>query len=219
LKFQTIRHWNFIGVMRNSAVASGMSSRTQSSRGGNRTSAERIINIDVRGATRMFNYWANAYAGDHLFLVWRAVLLDERHGVRFPVASNDPVDMVILPAGWAREVHDGKVMYKRGTLDANSGIWTYPPGSLTQAGMPVGTQRLVHQLLPYTNGENYRHDKIWWNEQAIVGRSMQRPICVGFVHQSLGAGETSDSHIAIRKATMMVSERFKLPMIHSFLHV
>ena len=70
-QFHKKHEWTFIGVMRNSSTASNMKAHKQSGRhGGNAAPAERIINIDVRGATRMFNYWTNAAAGQHLRLAW-----------------------------------------------------------------------------------------------------------------------------------------------------
>jgi len=71
--FRQPQHWRYIGVMRNSAVASHRLPRISDTqgRGGNQRPAERIINIDVRGSTRMFNYWESASPGEHLHLVWR----------------------------------------------------------------------------------------------------------------------------------------------------
>lgn len=176
--FQRTEDWNFIGIMRNSAVASGLSHRSSvNQRGGNRLAAERIINIDVRGSTRMFNYWEDARAGGHLHLVWRKCSLDERHGI-MQVAQNDPIDI------------------RHAQQSGRIAVW---------------------QLLPYKS--DYSTDKIWWNTQANVNQEYRRPISVGFVFQSLGQGEISDDNIAIRKATQMVNERFKLPMINAFLRV
>jgi hypothetical protein len=77
----------------------------------------------------------------------------------------------------------------------------------------------VWQLLPYTEGQNYISDKIWWNRQVVRNRYMMFPITVGFVFQGVGAGERSDNHVAVRKATQRAEDRFKLPMVHCFLHV
>lgn len=75
-KFQSKEDWAYIGVMRNSAVASGRPNTGRSGSGGTRFAAERIINIDVRGATRMFNYWKDAKASSHLYLAWNEVTYD-----------------------------------------------------------------------------------------------------------------------------------------------
>ena len=88
-----------------------------------------------------------------------------------------------------------------------------------RAGFPPSHKVEVWQLLPHTARNAHVSDQIWWNTQAIVGLNYRRPIRVGFVFQSLGAGETSDDNVAIRKATQMVNERFQLPMIHTFLRV
>jgi len=217
--FQRIEEWNFIGIMRNSAVASGLSHRTESMRGGNRLAAERIINVDVRGSTRMFNYWEQARAGEHLHLAWRTCVLDDRHSssATLQIASNDPVNEDVLPPGWKVVQQNGNKLYQRFERDPVTHQERLTGHS--QPGFPEGGRVIKMQLLPYTEGQNYATDKIWWNTQSVVGRNFRRPICVGFVFQSLGAGETSDDHVAIRKATQMVNARFKLPMIHTFLHV
>jgi hypothetical protein len=202
-QFKHYPDWNYIGVMRNSAVASGLSHRSSvGQRGGNRLAAERIINVDVRGSTRMFNYWEDAQAGGHLHLVWRLCSIDERHG-SMQVAQNDPLNPRDKdPDGWSRDPKDGQYVHTDGTK---------------QRAPPPGARLRVWQLLPYTT--DYTTDKIWWNTQAMLNHNYRRPISVGFVFQSLGQGELSDDAIAIRKATQMVNERFKLPMIHAFLRV
>lgn len=81
------KSWTFIGVMRNSAVASNMQSKKRDSRGSCRYPAERIINVDVRGATRMFNYWQDAKSGEHLYLAWVRTNKFDRNEV---VSNNRP---------------------------------------------------------------------------------------------------------------------------------
>jgi hypothetical protein len=76
------------------------------------------------------------------------------------------------------------------------------------------------QLLPYSGTDSdYTNEVIWWNEQIVPSRQMFRPITVGFVFQGIGAGERSDHTVAIRKATQLAEDRFKLPMIHCFVRV
>ena len=69
-KFQNPNEWTMIGIMRNSSAASGLNPRSNVERGGNRVAPDRIINIDVRGSTRMFNYWEDICCGNHLYLAW-----------------------------------------------------------------------------------------------------------------------------------------------------
>ena len=186
--FKECKNWTFIGVMRNSAVASHRQVRRQEThRGSNRFSSERIINVDVRGSTRMFNYWAHAHAGAHLCLAWRRVRMENTMG-KVNVVMNDS-------RGMKRQ------------LSADSEAMEQPEN---------GT---FWQLLPFSHHETNTVDKIWWNQQTVLFPNYKRPICVGFVFQSLGAGETSDEYVAIRKATQLVNERFQLPMIHTFLNV
>lgn len=69
---RVVDNWSYVGVMRNSATASDRNPRqVAGSRGGNREPAQQIINVDVRGASRMFNYWQYARPASHLFLVWQ----------------------------------------------------------------------------------------------------------------------------------------------------
>ena len=234
-----IPDWQFIGVMRNSAVAAGQraSHMNDSGRGGRRTSAERIINIDVRGATRMFNYWANASPGQHLHLVWREVILDARHNFHVN-ETGDPVEHT-MNEGWNMVTRpgDNKIMYHRYEKD-ESGILKEvavsdhiplaEPALVTardkahlanHAAAVTPLNKTIWQLLPYTAGRNYITDKIWWNRQVIRTPYMMSPITVGFVFQGVGAGERSDNHVAVRKATQRAEDRFKLPMVHCFLHV
>ena len=75
--FDNPDHWQYVGVMRNSSGAAlDHTVDNGAKRGGNAISPDRIINVDVRGATRMFNYWCNARSGDHVWLAWRQVAID-----------------------------------------------------------------------------------------------------------------------------------------------
>lgn len=76
-EFSNVDHWQYVGVMRNSsAAANEQTYNNGSKRGGNAIAPDRIINVDVRGSTRMFNYWANAQSGDHVWLAWQQVTID-----------------------------------------------------------------------------------------------------------------------------------------------
>ena len=174
--FKNPRDWTFIGIMRNSSAASGMHPGQKPQRGGNARSPDRIINIDVRGSTRMFNYWESAQAGKHLMLAWREMTL--------PGQMPDVM----------KDKH-----FKEDLKHAT-----------------------VYQLLPYDNHKtesNALHLKVWGNEQIIQSINYLRPICAGWVFQSLGAGELSSSTVAIRMATQLAQDRFRLPMVNAFLHV
>ena len=238
-QYKDKKNWSFIGVMRNSAVASnrigGGSRRNSLPRGGNQRPAERIINIDVRGSSRMFNYWENAMPGQRLHLVWRQVILNgtHRHAILDPNGSQ-----IGRPGkGWRVQRTDGKdtVQY----FDSK-GIKVGPSQTAAQYGtLPSKDDNgyeatLVHkrqdatnpfhnttwQLLPYSGTDSdYTNETIWWNQQIVPSRQMHRPITVGFVFQGIGAGERSDHTVAIRKATQLAEDRFKLPMIHCFVRV
>ena len=228
------KNWSFIGVMRNSAVASnrmgGGSHRNSLPRGGNQRPAERIINIDVRGSSRMFNYWENAMPGQRLHLVWRQVRLGTySNHVQGPNGAG-PSSKVV---GW-RLIAGNILEYANAdgatikTLTA-AGYNKLPAPSHRDYADTVGHKRqaprspfdaTTWQLLPYSGTEaDYTHATIWWNQQIVPNLRMHRPITVGFVFQGIGAGERSDHTVAIRKATQLAEDRFKLPMIHCFVRV
>jgi len=192
-QFQHVESWAFIGVMRNSSAASGMHPNQNSKRGGNAITPDRIINIDVRGATRMFNYWASARAGAHLWLAWRELRLHS-------IGEEDAGDVMGHGPKRTRDGDTGPVM---------EACWQLLPHS---EGLTTDN---YGELL----GNNYKKLRIWWSEQTVESRKFKRPICVGWVFQGLGSGELSDSSTAIRKATQLAESRFQLPMIHAFLHV
>ena len=234
ISFREKKYWSFIGVMRNSAVASnrmgGGSHRNSRPRGGNQRPAERIINIDVRGSSRMFNYWENAKPGQRLHLVWRQVRLGP---YSIHVQGPNGAGPSSKGVGW-QEISGGKLQYVSAngatikTLskeDYNKLPAPSSRGSADLLGYAKQAQRspfadTTWQLLPYSGTEaDYTNETIWWNQQIVANRQMHRPITVGFVFQGIGAGERSDHTVAIRKATQLAEDRFKLPMIHCFVRV
>ena len=237
--YKEITNWSFIGVMRNSAVASnrmaGGKHRSSQPRGGNQRPAERIINIDVRGSSRMFNYWENAMPGQRLHLVWREVILNGTH--RHAISNPNGSQLGHPGEGWRMQPKDGvsAVQYfdskglKVGPSRTAAEYGTLPKdGEVTYAAASVHERQHVTnpfhnttwQLLPYSGTDSdYTTEVIWWNPQIVPSRQMFRPITVGFVFQGIGAGERSDHTVAIRKATQLAEDRFKLPMIHCFVRV
>jgi hypothetical protein len=238
-QYQDKVNWSFIGVMRNSAVASnrmgGGKHRNSQPRGGNQRPAERIINIDVRGSSRMFNYWENAMPGQRLHLVWREVILNGTY--RSVIANPNGSAPSFNGEGW-QVGHEGgefKVQYfdakghrEGNALNAAEYKELPKDGDATYTAAPVHRRQqdtypfhnTTWQLLPYSGTDSdYTNEVIWWNEQIVPSRQMFRPITVGFVFQGIGAGERSDSTVAIRKATQLAEDRFKLPMIHCFVRV
>ena len=179
--------WQYVGVMRNSSAAANESSFDNGSqRGGNAIAADRIINVDVRGATRVFNYWEDARSGDHVWLAWRQVAIDT------PYTTNGSQTAYINPID---------------SMKLNDTVSTLQK-----------TQKLYWQLLPFS-GDKRDYCKIQWNNQVIASPTVKHPICAGWVFQSIGAGEVSRSHLAIRKATQLGEQRFMLPVINVFVHV
>ena len=178
--------WQYIGVMRNSSAAANEPSYNNGrAKGGNALAADRIINIDVRGASRMFNYWENARTGDHVWLAWRQVAIDTPY------------------------IDDGVNEYFSNPIDSMSH---------NNASSKQTQQKLYWQLLPFS-GNKKDYQKIQWNNQIIASPTIKHPICAGWVYQTIGAGEVSKSHLAIRKATQLGEQRFSLPMINVFIHV
>lgn len=148
LPFQNPANWNFIGIMRNSSTASNQNTRRHSEQGGNRFSADQIINIDVRGATKMFNYWPGHKSGNELWLKWDAI----RNG-KFQLAP----------------------VMKNTSLPNHS----------------------------YTISIEGQHP----------------PIRVGWIFQSIGAGEQSHEDVVDRCLYTDDRARFTLPMVHAFVRI
>jgi len=236
--------WNFIGVMRNSSAASNEQPQGRHHRGGNALVPDRIINIDVRGSTRMFNYWEGARAGAHLWLAWRALDMGFAYRDSLRVMEGKPKrKMHCFEAndhvryehnGQSRPFAEGTVLSYDDRAKAyhirpsdGTGVVIVPDAHVdgpTAAELPNSSTRW--QLLPYSEGRdksnrsfNYKPVKVWWSEQSIAHQAYKRPLCVGWVFQGLGKGELSDESVAIRQATQLGESRFKLPMIHTFLHV
>ena len=88
--FQNPDNWTFIGVMRNSSAASNQNTKRHGEQGGNRFSTDQIINIDVRGATKMFNYWPDLKCGNELWLVWKKDPLTNKFKL-VPLQKNEPL--------------------------------------------------------------------------------------------------------------------------------
>ncbi len=245
-QFQMVESWNFIGVMRNSSAASNEQPRAKNPRGGNALVPDRIINIDVRGSTRMFNYWENARAGSHLYLAWRELDMGHAYRHNLDVMASKPKrkSCNFLPGTQVRfknENGNDHRPYAEGTVvDQNddTDFYTIKPNdggenkTVAAANVDGPTDQIYKnsstrwQLLPYSEGRddsnrsyNYKPVKVWWSEQVIAHMTFKRPLCVGWVFQGLGKGERSDNGVAIRQATQLGESRFKLPMIHTFLHV
>lgn len=235
--FQKFKHpesWTFIGVMRNSSAASGLNPRDIGPRGGNALAPDRIINIDVRGSTRMFNYWENARAGAHVWLAWRELNLGSDYSRSLdPMATGVPKRkrgealkagtrvVYQTTAGFSAQGQVARSSDDEYTIRAQGGGEVTVPADAVSAY----DRHRCWQLLPMTEGRppahrsDYRELKVWWSEQTIESSDYKRPICAGWVFQGLGAGELSDDAVAIRKATQVGENRFRLPMIHTFLHV
>ena len=226
-QFKNPEDWVFIGVMRNSAAASGLHPQVRAKRGGNAMAPERIINIDVRGSTRMFNYWQGARAGGHLWLCWRQVSMTTTY-------TPDPMTGK-RKRSWEK---GDTVKYRHNGRTLKGTIFSIDEEHSTCIikGKDTDDQhtvRLHHlqdvnhmsywQLLPHSDDQrassDYQPVRVWGNDQLIRSRTYKRPICAGWVFQGIGAGEMSDDAVSIRKATQIGEDRFRLPMVHSFLHV
>ena len=236
--FRHLDDWVFIGIMRNSSAASGHHPSNMNNRGGNAIAPQRIINIDVRGSTRMFNYWEGARVGGHLWLCWRELLMANPYDPN-PMTGKRRRDLAIgdnvrylLNGAWSDgrvrsiNVEDGTVTVEaRVSAGTRNTIRTVKRDDLRD-----GERKSCWQLLPYSEGwtrtadrgltsMNYQPVRVWNNTQLVQSRAYRRPICVGWVFQGLGPGEVSDEAVSIRKATQICEDRFRLPMIHTFLHV
>ena len=63
-----VKHWHFLGIMRNDMQLGGKAPGAGGTTRHHKHAGGRMINVDVRGSTRVFNYWPNAQAGQRIGL-------------------------------------------------------------------------------------------------------------------------------------------------------
>ena len=75
------------------------------------------------------------------------------------------------------------------------------------------------QLIPFDERDTAMKTQAWTNPQVPVMGFYKHMVVVGFVFQHIGKGEECNNRAAVRRATQLNSERFKLPVIPAFVRV
>ena len=175
--------WNFLGVMRNdmqlSQGALGVNHRNRSYR--------RMINVDVRGATRCFNYWSTAHAGKRVGLVFMEMKVVGRFN-----KSEESEHQLELCKDHHPEpsANNTKVCYQ-----------------CVPAGLPKSERVTRNELMEID----------LYNGKKLVTQENARDIDVGFCFEHLGNAQLVNEGSAIIAACNYQEDRFKLPLIPLFL--
>ena len=219
-KFRNRCCWQFLGVMRNDMQLSkgdlGMNNRYKTYR--------RLINVDVRGATRCFNYWANADQGNFAELAWtymkrRGPGQNTGHAL---LNSEDLRDLKRLgaeiEADIAKERATNVPPLARDVAIANlRGEQTFRDKETRFNGRYV--QQLVPSSYPYEAhplyiGAGQSETSL---EQRADDRQTPFAFRVGWCFQNVGAAERVNSATAVLSACTFQEDRFKLPLFNVFL--
>jgi len=189
-KYKDPGDWNFLGVMRNDMQLSegdlGMNHRYKKYR--------RMINVDVRGATRCFNYWSTAEAGKRVGLVFMEIQVHDR------VNRNINTD-------------DGNLELQR---DHDSNFNKF--ARVNALPNPDVCWQLVPAGLPKEASATSDRNKIMlYNGKHLVTNENARDIDVGFCFEHLGSAQVVNEGSAIIAACNYQEDRFKLPLIHMFI--
>lgn len=176
--------WNFLGVMRNdmqmSGGALGVNHRYRPYR--------RMINVDVRGSTRCFNYWHTAHAGKRVGLVFMQMRVVGR--VNGSEKSTHDMELCQDQTPY-RPRMNAKVCYQ------------CVPAGLPDRSVLASRNDLMEIDL--------------YNGVKLVSYENARDIDVGFCFEHLGNAQLVNEGSAIIAACNYQEDRFKLPLIPLFL--
>ena len=187
--FTNANHWEWLGVMRNDMQVSGGAPGV--GRICRKPQYQRLLNVDVRGATRTFNYWANAKSGDTLFL--KKVKLNRRtlatgdieNAMKSIKTDKDELVTQLVPTVMKPNLYD--------VVDSdfkNNSVFN------TAKGMGLDQEAL-------TTDER--------DDEANAG------IKIGYCFQHIGTGERVYDRAAVLAALNFQDDRFKLPVIPMFI--
>ena len=217
--------WHFFGVMRNDMQMNqgelGINHRYKRYR--------RLINVDVRGATRCFNYWGDADQGRFAYLHWVWML---RRGARnengeellhaeevhkLEKAKNEAVDAYVQRNGGRlrvsrdqaeRDLRDGNRNALQSEIEASENFYG----------------RYVQQLLPAVHARECHPNFALMSKQADyqeIFDAARNPrvthFPVGWCFQHVGAAERVSSMSCVIAASNFQEDRFKLPLFNLFI--
>ena len=204
-----IDSWHFLGVMRNDMQVTGTSAYSTNAAKSTKTQAMRLINVDVRGTTRPFNYWQHATVGSHVYL--QVVRVDMRN---IP-DRGDALDTL-------QNARTSMELYTKTMRTLDAAVRSAPANQRAQKEAERNNYVNTHtctQVLPVTGGDDYdllttdlptQHDTFVTSDTT----SNIPPIYVGWLFQHLGAAEVSKNRAScIWNATQFFDDRFKLPVI------
>ena len=216
-KFSDPNHWHLFGVMRNDMQLSrgdlGLNNRYKRYR--------RLINVDVRGATRCFNYWGDADHGSFAYLQWvwmkrkgaqgrhEPALLQHEEFAVLRKAMEDEIEAWIAEeaaAGRVRNRNDAIVHF---TPIADSAYNNFQGRFVLQV-IPRTIEADCHPLfVPLTPQEQMTMFRRQISQRGV-------PFSVGWCFQNIGSAERVSSATAVMAACNFQEDRFKLPLFNLF---
>tara|TARA_B100000963_G_scaffold360203_1_gene390241 strand:+ start:47031 stop:48056 length:1026 start_codon:yes stop_codon:yes gene_type:complete len=206
-----ITQWSFLGVMRNDMQITGTSDYRTNASASTKEQAMRLINVDVRGTTRAFNYWQNANVGCNVYL---QVAKMDMHAI--PNAGN-AIDSIVS-ARDAMQKYQSHV--NNLTKQINHADFNSPEQrKLKEELKDYQKTRVVTQVLPVTGnmgtGDTITKDLPRQNETFVSGSGFMEGnmIHIAWLFQHLGPAERSSSSANIYNATQFFDDRFRLPVI------
>ena len=208
-------NWRYLGIMRNDMQMTGTDAYRNNA-GTRQQHAQRMINVDVRGSSRVFNYWAGARVGDNLYL--KSVEVDMR---QIPEQGYNTIQNVqYANKAFVEKTRALEKAIKTATGDERNNL---------DAELKVHESSTCVQILPYILS---RAPDSSISTQALKLQSQQRPfinskplnstaplVSIGWCFQHLGPAEESDQNSAIWNATQFYDDRFKLPTIPFFVRI
>ena len=208
---QDIRNWKFLGVMRNDMQMDGDALYTSNASKKNQK-AIRLLNVDVRGCSRVFNYWQTAQAGSTLYLAGVDVDMRNVNG-NSGVANLDS----------ARDAH---MRYKReiAALENaqprnDAAIDAYKQKHVRYQVFPFADTAATDKdvgLFDMDKAPNHENDESFLQRSVYATGGSGFQVCVGWCFQYLGPAERSLHNSAVYHATQFFDDRFKLPTIPIF---
>ena len=184
-EWQKPENWRWLGVMRNdmqlSEGALGVNHRYQKYR--------RLLNVDVRGATRVFNYWANARAGETVALRFVRCKRDGNYDNR-----DDNINAAVYNQNKEYDRSEGNKVPKQDFY------WQCLPDSFAADG---GANELEN-IYDMSNGGPHPADRA-------------HTIHVGYCFQNIGRAEQVNDRATVVAASNFQDDRFRLPVIPMFI--
>ena len=186
-EFTNADNWEWLGVMRNDMQVTG--GAPGAGRIYRKPQYQRLINVDVRGATRTFNYWASAKAGDTLYL--RRVSLDKT------MLDSGHIESAILSKKYT------------GATKPHHVVEQIIP-SIMKPDLPDAVDSDFKTMSAFNDSEQ---SPLKTDENSISGGDL---IKVGYCFQHIGSGERVYDRAAVMAALTFQDDRFRLPLIPLF---